>query len=51
MEFPPCCPDGRITNSCARRLYRERVEGFIRLGGARGQAGESKDTNSSVPQA
>ena len=33
MDFPPCCPDGRVTNSCAATVYRQRVEGFIRLAG------------------
>jgi len=35
VDFPPCCkPDGRIANSCAANLYRERVEGFKQLTGA-----------------
>ena len=35
MEFPPCCqPTGRVTNSCAANVYRQRVEGFYRLAGA-----------------
>jgi len=33
MEFPPCCPDGRVTNLCADRVYRQRVEGYIKLSG------------------
>jgi hypothetical protein len=34
MDFPPCCPDGRVANPCAETVYRQRVDGFIRLAGA-----------------
>lgn len=32
MDFPPCCPAGRVTSGCAETVYRQRVEGFYRLG-------------------
>jgi hypothetical protein len=28
--FLPCCPDGRVANSCARRVYEQGVEGIYR---------------------
>jgi len=31
MDFPPCCPAGRVANGCAETVYRQRVEGFFRL--------------------
>lgn len=31
MDFPPCCPDGRVSNACAKKVYRQRVEGFYAL--------------------
>ena len=34
MDFPPCCqPTGRVENSCAANVYRQRVNGFYRLTG------------------
>jgi len=33
MSFPPCCPSGRVENPCAQTMYRQRVDGFFRLGG------------------
>jgi hypothetical protein len=32
-RFPPCCPDGRVTNVCARTVYAQRVEQLYRLSG------------------
>jgi len=35
VEFPPCCqPSGRIANTCAESVYRQRVDGYYRLNGA-----------------
>lgn len=31
MDKPPCCPDGRVTNPCARTLYDARVYGRVDL--------------------
>ena len=33
MDFPPCCPDGRVTNRCAEAVYRQRVDGYIKFRG------------------